>query len=107
MLINKHDTAPPAICWFIDRARVAAGKGPQRLEPTRWGVRLSNGGGALLLSAKGRRGFYSTSQCYTTEQHARDEAGRIARAEILAERSRHTAKMAKLEQVQRLARGLT
>ena len=42
MLIDTTAPTPPAVCWFIDRTRVRAGLGPQRIEPTGW-YRLHDG----------------------------------------------------------------
>lgn len=99
MLIDTTAATPPATCWFIDRARVRRGLGPIKLAPTHW-VRANGVPWALETG----RTMYVASGCYTTERAAGSEAGRIVRAEILLERSRATAIMAKLERAQRIAR---
>lgn len=99
MLIDTTTPNPPAACWFIDRARVRRGLGPIKLAPTHWVH--ANG---VPWGLETGRTTYPVSGCFTTERAAGSEAGRIVRAEILLERSRATAIMAKLEQAQRRAR---
>ena len=101
MLIDTTAPSPPAVCWFIDRTRVRAGLGPQRIEPTGW-YRLHDG--TPVSVEVGRGVLRSVADCYTTERAAGSAGGRLVRAEILLERSRATAIMARLEQAQRAAR---
>lgn len=103
MLIDTTAPAPPAEFWVMSRARVLAGKGPVRVAKTaRW---VTANGTPVLVEVISSGASHSLRDCFTTEQHARDHAGRIARQEIAAEQSRHAAKMIKLLEVQRLARG--
>lgn len=104
MLIDTTAPLPPVEFWVVTRARVLAGKLPIRVtKDTRW-RRLANGT-PVLVETFDKGPSYSVNDCHTNVHTALDAAGRIARAEILAEQSRHTAKLAKLQHVQRLARG--